>query len=583
MVDLKAMPFYLDEKSVDWVERTIKAMTLDEKIGQLFIHMNTAKTEADIEELLTDYPIGGIRFLSDQAEKIHTQNNLFQKYSKIPVFVAANLENGANGVCKEGTIIASHAQCGASESDEEAYQLGRIAGKEAALLGCNWNFGPITDLALNWRNSIINTRSFSNDPEKVINRSKSYIRGIHESKLLACSKHFPGDGVDDRDQHLLMSVNDLTCDQWDDTFGKVYKSLIEDGLETMMIGHIALPAYERYFDPSIKNETILPATLSKNIVTGLLRERLNFNGLIVTDASHMMGLLGAKPRNSQVPEAIAAGCDMFLFVHDIKEDFRYMKEGYENGIITPDRLEDALKRILGMKAKLGLHNVAFSEGHLHGEEPVEKYLNIIGSKEHKIVAERVADSTITLVKDSYGLLPIDPKKSRRARLYYIESHPGSLAKGTDPVKWVVKEELENAGFTVDINTSFYDLECQESSPMNQVKVMHMPAVEAFKASYDVVFVFVHMSGYAQENNVGVKYSATHSNEIPWWVCEVPTICVSLNFTNHLYDLPMMKTFINAYVPSREAIRMTIQKIIGKSTFKGSYSDTVWCDRWDTRI
>jgi len=578
-INLKGKPFYLQEEDIAWVRETIAAMTLEEKIGQLFIHMSTNRDESYIQSIAQKYHVGGIRFFGANQKDIYEQNRLYQKYSKTPLFVACNLETGANSVSGQATQVATHAQCGACKTDKAAYELGRISALEASVLGCNWNFGPITDIVFNWRNTIVNAKSFGNNAELVLQRSRAYIKGIHESNMLACSKHFPGDGVDERDQHLVMTVNDLSCEEWDASFGKVYKELVEDGLETMMVGHIALPSYSKKFIPDIKPEEIKPASLSKELVTNLLREQLGFNGLVITDASHMGGMLSAMPRSEQVPGAIAAGCDMFLFVHDIEEDMGYMIDGYKNGIISDERLQEALERILGMKAKLKLHKKDYAA------QPIAEEVNFdkIGCDEHQQIAEEIAQETITLVKDTAGLLPIDVTKKKRARLYYIENAPAIYAKGTDPAKWIVKEELEAAGFEVDMNESLYDLECKNSSPMNMFKIMESPAYKLFKENYDVIFVFVHMSGYAQENNVRVKYAASHSNELPWWIRDIPTVCVSLNFTNHLYDLTMMRTFINAYAPTRACIKTTIGKIVGESEFEGIANENVWCESWDTRL
>ena len=571
-IDLSKKPFFLEKDDIKWVEETIHSMTIEEKIGQLFIHMSKSRDEDYIKNICEKYHFGGIRFFGAPAEEIARQNRFYQKYSKTPMFVACNLENGADSTCSEGTFVATHAQCGASPTDEAAYEMGRIAAKEASALGCNWDFAPITDIVYNWRNTIVNPRSFGNNPNLVLERSRAYIRGVHESNMLTCAKHFPGDGVEERDQHLVMAVNDMKCNEWDESFGMVYKQLIEDGLETVMVGHIALPEYSKKLKGDISYEEILPATLSEELVNGLLRKQLGFNGLVVTDASHMAGLLGAMPRKDILPKAIAAGCDMFLFLHNLDEDFGFMMDGYKNGIISDERLEEALFRILGMKARLGLHK----------KEQTFSTENI-GCKEHHEIAGKIADQTITLVKDTQNLLPLNINEKKRARLYYIESAPVSYSKGTDPVKNIVKEELEKAGFSVDLNESLYDMEAKETSPMNLVKAMQCLTFEEFRNSYDIVFVFVHMKGYAQENNVRVKFSSGHSNEIPWWIKEVPTVCVSLNFTNHLYDLPMMKTFINAYSPTRESIKSTIDKILGKSPFEGIPNENVWCDRWDTRI
>lgn len=574
-VNLKEKPFYLEQEGINWVHDTIEKMSLEEKIGQLFIHLGQSTEEEYIKNMAEKYHIGGARYTETDAEKIFRQNQYYQKYSKIPMFIAVNGETGGNGICSGGTFVATEAECEAAGDTGAAYGMGLVAGREAHALGCNWNFAPMADMVFNWRNTIVNTRSFGTDPDIVTEMCRAYLKGCRQNNVLSCVKHFPGDGVEERDQHLVLGINSLSCEEWDASFGKVYQALIDDGIESVMAGHIALPAYSRKYHPELTDDKIRPATLAPEIIRGLLREKLGFQGIVVTDASHMGGMLSAMPRSEQVPGAIAAGCDMFLFFHDPEEDFQYMLDGYRKGIITDERLNEALERILGMKAKLGLHKKRMPDVMDEGQ--------VLGCEEHYRISRQIADQAVTLVKDTQKILPIDPLKKKRARLYYLESAPVSYKDGGDPAKKIVVEELEKAGFDVDVNESYYELEMQEMSVINRYRAMEMPKVETFKSDYDVVFVFVNMKGYAQENNVRVKYSAAHSNELPWWTNEVPTVCVSLNYTNHLYDLPMMKTFINAYAPTRACIRATIQKIIGRSEFKGKYNENVWCGSRDTRL
>jgi beta-glucosidase-like glycosyl hydrolase len=574
-VDLKNPPFNLNKEAINWVNETIDNMTLEEKIGQLFINLGLSTDEAYIRNLVENYHIGGARFTETDSKKVFEQNKCFQKYSKIPLFIAVNGETGGNGICSDGTFVATEAECEATQDTNSAYGMGLVSGREAQALGCNWNFAPMADIVLNWRNTIVNTRSFGRNQDVVLEMSRAYLKGNCESNVLSCAKHFPGDGTEERDQHLVLGINELSCEEWDNTFGKVYKSLIDDGLESIMVGHIALPSYSKKFLPEITDAEIKPATLAPELVQGLLREQLGFEGIVVTDASHMGGMNSAMPRSKQVPGAIAAGCDMFLFFHDVAEDFQYMIDGYKQGIITDERLTDSMKRILGMKAKLGLHKKRMSD--------VFDEQNVLGCEEHQKIAQDIADKAITLVKDTQNLLPVSVAEKKRAKLYFYESAPISLENGGDPAKQIVIDELEKAGFIVDVNKSYYDIEMEGMSKFNKFKVMDKPKVEEFKKDYDIVFVFVHMQGYAQENNVRVKYSAPHSNELAWWTQEVPTVCVSLSYTNHLYDLPMMKTFINAYAPTRACISATIAKIIGESEFKGKYNENVWCYTWETKL
>lgn len=573
MVDLRAKPFYLNDEQLSWVESTLSSMTLEEKIGQLFICINWERSPEAIDRMCEKYHVGGIRWQGGTLEEVYEQNKRYQQKSRIPVLIASNCENGGNGAVREGTLVASPAACGASSPDV-AREMGRVSGLEAAAIGCNWTFAPVSDLLLNWRNTIVNTRAFGSDPDTVIACAKAYMEGVGQSNVACCAKHFPGDGVEERDQHLLMGCNDLTCEEWDATFGKVYRSLFEAGLETVMAGHICMPAYSRKFRPGIQDHEIRPATLSPELLQNLLRDQLGFNGLVLTDASHMAGLACAAPRREQVPGAIAAGCDMFLFFNDVEEDFQYMLDGYKNGVITEQRLHDALRRILGLKAKLGLHHLTF---------PGKDALKRVGCAEHHQVAAWAADQSVTLVKDTQHLLPVDVTKRPRAKLYYLESAPVSYLDGTDPVKQIVIEELERAGFAVTPHTDYYEMEAEQADARNRLRIMEAEPVEEFRKKYDIVFLFIHMKGYAQENNVRIKWSASHSNEVPWFVQEVPTVGISLNYTNHLIDLPMIKTFINAYAPVREYIRAAVEKITGQSAFQGKANNTVWCGRWDTKL
>ncbi len=237
-----------------------------------------------------------------------------------------------------------------------AYNAGLVSAREATALGVNVNFDPCVDILFNWRNTIVNTRAYGTDADTVIRHTSAYIEGLNaEREIVTCIKHFPGDGTEERDQHLVLGVNELTPEQWDDSFGRVYRAHIDSGVEMIMAGHIALPEYQKKLDPTLADADILPATLAPELLQGLLKTQLGFNGVVITDASHMLGMSSAMRREDYVPGAIAAGCDMFLFFNDIDEDFGFMLKGLREGVITAERMDDAVRRVLGLKAKLNLH------------------------------------------------------------------------------------------------------------------------------------------------------------------------------------------------------------------------------------
>ncbi len=578
MVDLKAKPFCLSEEAIAWVNETIDSMTLDEKTGQLFVQMRKSLDEETVKNTLNKYHQGGLRWQGGDRFLVYDQNKLYQDNSRIPLLIAANCDNGGDGCLIDGTFVATAAEAAAGAGTKTAYDMGYVAGKEASSVGVNWMFNPCADIYMNWRNTIVNTRAFGDNADRVIENIRAYIDGIHQSNVACCCKHFPGDGVEERDQHLVLGVNDLSVEEWDASFRKVYQTMIDEGLESIMVGHIALPEMSRKLRPGIKDQEIMPATLAPELLTDLLRGEMGFNGVVITDASHMAGIACMEKREIAVPKAIASGCDMFLFSNDIEEDFAYMKAGIESGVITAQRLDDALRRILGLKAKLGLYR---KENVTAAPELKDQ---VVGCEEHLRLAEEAAEHCITLVKDTRGDLPIDPKLKKRARLVFIQSTPTSKAYKKDPAKQIVIEELERAGFTVDVAPNFHDLEVSEGvKPQNMITMMNCGSMKEFATKYDVVFLVLNIKGYAQENNVRLRWSCNHSSELPWYVTEVPTVGISLNYTNHLIDVPQVHAFVNAYGSTRTSIRAAIEKICGRSRFKGTASDTVFCGKWDTRL
>jgi len=566
MVDLKAKPFFLDDEDIAWVEQTLAGLTDEEKIGQLFINLFFDLSPDASKAIVEKYHVGGARYVSLAADKVLEFTTTIQNASKVPLLIAANCEAGGNGACKDGTYVATAAQVEASGSVQVAFNKGLISGREAAAMGINWIFGPISDILFNWRNTIVNTRSYGTNAADVLKYTRGCIKGMRESNIASCTKHFPGDGVEERDQHLVTGVNDLSPEAWDESFGKVYQSLIDDGLMSIMTGHIALPHYQRKLVPGIKDEDILPATIAPELVNGLLRQQLGFNGLVVTDASHMIGLAATMKRKDYLPRAIAAGCDMILFYNDADEDMAFVMDGYKNGIISEGRLQDALRRILGLKAALGLHRRQ-REGTLN---PSPEGLPVIGCSEHLAMADEAADLAITLVKNKWQQLPIRPETHKRIKLHYLYGEVGNLIGSTNDSLQIISEELQAAGFEVILNDSG--------------KSRHKKGKTAdYAQNCDAALIFADVAGYAMENNYRIRWNNGSPAETPWYVCEVPTVFVSLNYTTHLFDVPMIKTFINAYGNTRTIIRQVIAKIMGESEFKGRANELVWCDKWDTRL
>jgi beta-N-acetylhexosaminidase len=584
-VDLTKKPYNLDEASIKWVKDTIKGMSIEEKIGQLFINMGSERTEEYLTGVLEDYHIAGVRYNPGTAEEVYDQNKILQENSKIPLLIAANTEAGGNGACKDGTYVGHEVKIAATNDERYAYEMGRISGVEAAAIGCNWSFAPIVDLNRNWRNPIISTRTWSGDVDLTIKMSLAYMKGITESGIAPAAKHFPGDGLDERDQHLSFSVNDYSKNEWDETFGKVYGSLFDAGLPSIMAGHISLPKYVKHFNPDATvQEQILPATLNKYILTDLLRDEMGFNGLVVTDASHMVAMTATMKRQDMLPTAIAAGSDLFLFFNDPDEDFQWMLEGYQNGVITDERLEEALTRILGTKAALGLHKKEKTDLLPDKETAMAK----IGLAENQKIAEEVADKAITLVKDQQAIFPLDVTTSKRVLLVNVEGHKGGFGAliGAEQVRPVdtLKEILEKEGFEVSIWESTEERinklpEEERAQAIANVYAQKRPIKELVE-QYDLI---INVASVQPNTDQRIQWPASKGTpDIPFYVHEVPTIFVSVQAPNHLADVPQVQTYINTYDSKPFTLQALVEKMMGRSSFTGVSPVDAFCGFLDTR-
>lgn len=561
MLDLKARPFYLDDSKIKKVYEIFEKMTEEEKIGQIFCPIGTSFEEEQITEFISKYKPGAMMYRPIQSSKVKEIHENLQRISNIPLLLAANLESGGIGICEDGTYYGRQMEIAASDNLENAYNLGSICGKEANAVGCNWSFAPIIDIDLNYRNPITNVRTYGDNVDRIINMASKQIEGLRENNVVPCIKHFPGDGVDDRDQHLLSSVNDLSVEEWDKSYGTIYKSFINEDVETLMVGHMLLPQYIKAINPEIKDEEIVPASMSKEVLTTLLREKLRFNGLVVTDATPMIGYNVAMKRSEALCITIENGCDMILFNKDIDEDYQSIRDGLANGLLSKTRLDQAVLRILATKAKAGLFD----------KIECKNDISIVGCSEHKEMARKCADEAITLVKDTQDLLPINPNKHKRVRLYnlYDNSNGG------------FKESGGTLDFTEKLEALGFEVEEYNYEHLNFREIFETGA-QYLKDKYDLV---IYLANYdtASNNTVRrIEWIKLMAADAPWFVNEIPTMFISLANPYHLLDVPMVKTYINCYSPTNEVLDSLINKLIGKDKFVGINPIDPFCGKWDTR-
>lgn len=524
---LKKVPFNLNDEQIKQVETTIANMTLEEKIGQLFFLVSMTEDENYLKSVLSVNP-GGIMFRSMEKEKVKKAQEFLINNTKYDLFLAANLEQGGNGVFTEGTIVGNNMLVAATNDSNSAYEQGKLCIAEASEVGSNMSFAPVSDINYNFLNPITNTRSYGDKSDTVLAMSSNYIKGIQENGGVSVMKHFPGDGVDGRDHHVVKAINNLPLDTWMRTFGKVYGENIKAGVESVMVGHIALPGYFTNDDPN----RLKPASLSKELLTNLLRKELGFNGLIMTDATLMAGFMQEMPRHLAVPTAIASGNDMFLFTKNQEEDFKAMLDGYNDGILTEERLNEAVTRILGLKAKLSTKSkIAMS------------------TEEKEQVTNNIANKAITLVKDEDKLLPLTSKKV------------GIIDKTNNKelVETFIAELSENGieANVMDISTGF-------ENPQVMMKNMMSP-ISSLRAEYETIIYLTNNNPVSNKVSHRVEYSGF---DFPWFTSEIPTILVSFGSPYNGYDFADVPTQINSYCDSQAVIKHTVSKMLGNSSFDG---------------
>lgn len=422
--------------------KSINELSIREKIGQTMI-MRVKEIEEmrknfnSLEEFFEAYPIGGV-FIAEGVIK-NPENGVedilqvvreYQKASKIPLIMCGDFEGGCGQNILGMTEFIPSMGLAAAGSEELAYKYGASNTMEVRSLGIHWAFTPVADLQLNPKNNITNVRSAGDDPDKALKILRQVVRGMQENGLSATAKHFPGDGVDWRNQHIVTSHNSLEMEEWRQTYGKVFKTLIDDGLDAIMAGHIALPAYQKermYGNP-------LPCTLSKELMTDLLKEQMGFEGVIVSDALVMAGFLEWYERRIDAEvKCLEAGCDMLLW--PTIDYLDKAEEAVNNGEILLSRLNDAVERIWRLKEKRDVFCQAdYGIKPLSGEQ----------SKEIKNSAAEIAQKSITLVWDKYNQLPLDKNKVRK--VLYVAA---AVREETQEKLGFVKKCMEDMGIQTD--------------------------------------------------------------------------------------------------------------------------------------
>lgn len=418
---------YRIEESVN-ARRTVEAWDFRRLLNQVCCP-NYARIGA---EKMQEF--GAMFFHPQMKEELEVQIAAFKEACGVPPLIVSDLENGPGDMILGAAKFPHMMGISQTGSEELVYETGKISALEAGELGYNWTFSPVADLAAEPDSPVVASRSPGQTPEYVVRMAGAYIRGLQDHGMMATVKHFPGDGFGTYDQHLTTPVNPLDAEDWRNGPGRAFKELIDGGVMSVMPGHIALPAFDEPDDRGLYP----PATVSKRLLIDLLRGELGFEGLIVSDAIEMGGVVGFMNYYDACADTIENGCDMLLFPRIDERFYREMELRVENGRLSMEALQDRACRILSLKEQLGL---GLTDGADRRGEPVDREYG-------RRLAEKVVEESITVVRDRGGLVPFAIQRDTRVLHAVIMNNAdryadlferirGELAKVSDRVdQWI---------------------------------------------------------------------------------------------------------------------------------------------------
>ncbi len=535
-----------------WVTATLAAMTPAQKIGQLFVHASIGKDPAELARLAGLHPAGITRFYTDDAAYEADFIDRVRAQSAIPLLISADLE-GSRMSLPFGTEVPNPLALAAIDDVAASREIARIMADEARIMGINWSFTPVLDINAAFRSPIVATRGFGADPARIARHALAQIEVFQAHGIAATVKHWPGEGNDDRDQHLVTTINPLSVDEWEASHGALYRAAIAAGVMSVMSAHIAFPAFVQALDPEAGVEAYRPASVSRVLNMDLLRGRLGFNGLIVSDATVMGGFAAWGPRAQMLPEIIENGCDIILFSRDPEADFALISGAVADGRLSAARLDQALIRVLGLKAALGLHRGGFASA--------VALLGNLGGAADRAAAGAITARAPTLVKDVQRLLPLVPATHKR--LLVVSG--GVISPIHPPAAFELPDMLAAEGFAVTHYTP--------ETPVN-------------RDDFDAMLFLFGEETLLTRGRIFLDWARIMGNffnamERHWH--DIPTAMISFGYPYYLYDAPRVPTYINAFSTMPSMQRAVVDCLLGRKPWNTNSPHDPFCGLPDARF
>ncbi|QRG70044.1 glycoside hydrolase family 3 protein [Brevibacillus choshinensis] len=536
------------------IDKAISGMTLEEKVGQMMMPdfrkwngKDVTSMLPEIEALVKKYKVGGVILFRENVVNTEQTIRLVHDYQlaaqKYGLMVTIDQEGGIVTRLQQGTDMPGNMALGATRSEELAFKVGDVIGRELAALGINTNFAPDMDVNNNPDNPVIGVRSFGGDPQLVSDLGVAYIKGLQQNGIAATAKHFPGHGDTAVDSHL--GLPEVPHDK--DRLSKVelypFQKAMEAGVDAIMTAHVTFPKIDdtKVISKKDGTEIALPATLSQKVITGLIRDELGFDGVVSTDAMNMQAIADHFGPVDAAIRAVKAGVDIVLMPIGLEEVTTGVLQAVKNGEISEERIEQSVKRILTLKVKRGIFKAENPEG-VDGQ--IERGKSVIGSAENKQVEAEAAARSVTMVKNS-GVLPLKLEEDKKIVVIgttYVDNLAGAVKKH-------------------HANTSTIQIATEALSDEQRKQVEEADAVIIGSYTFDV-------KGRSPENALMSIYNQLIQNN------DKPVIGVGIRNPYDIMAYPEVDAYLAQYGFRNASFSATADILFGKSKPTGKLPVTI---------